>query len=249
MDKLGLVSVSFPSLTPEKIIKAAKNAGLTCIEWSSKLHAPCHAPDRLREIRNMQEATGIQCCSYGTYFQIGINKPEELTAYFDGAELLGTNILRLWCGLKSSAAYTSDERNNLYSRCRELAEMAASRGMTLCMECHNDTFTDYKEPALELMEAVNNPSFRMYWQPNQYRTKKENLAYATLLAPYTTHLHVFNWNKTERYPLSDAVALWKQYRASFPGNHNMLLEFMPDDRVESLPYEAAALRQIEEEMQ
>ena len=124
--------------------------------------------------------------------------------------------------------------------------MARDRGMTLCMECHNDTMTDRKEPALALMEAVDSPAFRMYWQPNQNRTEEENLAYARLLAPYTTHLHVFNWKGPDKYPLAGAVALWRQYRAAFAGDHKLLLEFMPDDRVESLPTETAALRQIEE---
>lgn len=246
MDELGLVSVSFRSLTPEQVIAAAKNAGLTCIEWGSDVHAPCHDPARLRQIRAMQEAAGLTCCSYGTYFRIGVNKLEELTAYLDGAALLGTDILRLWCGPKGSDAYTPKEREDLYRQCWELARMARDRGMTLCMECHNDTMTDRKEPALALMEAVDSPAFRMYWQPNQNRTEEENLAYARLLAPYTTHLHVFNWKGPDKYPLTGAVALWRQYRAAFAGDHKLLLEFMPDDRVESLPTETAALRQIEE---
>jgi len=91
----------------------------------------------------------------------------------------------------------------------------------------------------------------MYWQPNQLRTVEENLAYAKLLAPYTVHIHVFNWNcpdgKTlEKYSLAEAVDTWKDYMAHFPGEHGMLLEFMPDNNIASLNTEAAALRLIAE---
>ena len=117
------------------------------------------------------------------------------------------------------------------------------------MECHNGTVTDWKEGALALMQAVGSPNFQMYWQPNQHRTKEENLAYAKLLAPYTHHIHVFNWRcpdggKVQKYPLNGAVDLWREYLAQIPGDRTLLLEFMPDDRLESLAVEAEALRLI-----
>ena len=95
----------------------------------------------------------------------------------------------------------------------------------------------------ELMQAVNSESFRMYWQPNQYRTEEENLAYATLLPPYTTHIHVFNWKEKEKYPLREAKDIWSAYLACF-GNNTLLLEFMPDGKLEALETEAAALKEI-----
>ena len=83
----------------------------------------------------------------------------------------------------------------------------------------------------------------------QLQSREENLAYARLLAPYTVHIHVFNWNcpdgKTlEKYPLAEAVDAWKDYMTHFSGEHAMLLEFMPDNRIESLVAEADALREI-----
>lgn len=40
MYDLGLVSVSFRNHSAKEIIQAAKDAGLTCIEWGSDVHAP-----------------------------------------------------------------------------------------------------------------------------------------------------------------------------------------------------------------
>ena len=40
MYHLGLASIAFRHLSPEGILAAAKNAGLTYIEWGSDVHAP-----------------------------------------------------------------------------------------------------------------------------------------------------------------------------------------------------------------
>lgn len=249
--QLGLVSISFREHSPEELIGAVKAAGLSCIEWGSDVHAPCDDEEKLRNIAAMQKAAGISCCSYGTYFKLGKDAPEELLPYIRAAKLLGTDILRLWCGTKGSEDYSGEALEALYRDCRAVAKIAEEMGVILCMECHNNTVTDWKESALALMQAVDSPAFRMYWQPNQLRSREENLAYAGLLAPYTYHVHVFNWDCPDgktlcKYPLAEAVDTWKAYMAQLPGKHTMLLEFMPDNSIASLPGEAAALRRIME---
>ena len=249
MYQLGLVSISFRKETPETLIKAVKAAGLSCIEWGSDVHAPWNEDEKLQTIVRLQEESGIRCCSYGTYFRLGKDDPAQFPGYIRAAKLLGTDVLRLWCGTKGSKDYTAEELEALYADCRKVAAMAEEAGVTLCMECHNGTVTDRKEGALALMQAVDSPAFQMYWQPNQLRTVEENLAYAALLAPWTRHIHVFNWDCTnggpvEKYPLAQAVDTWKTYLENFPGDRALLLEFMPDNRLESLGAEAAALKAI-----
>ena len=65
--RTGLVSVSFRRNTPSEIILAAKDAGLSYIEWGSDAHAPYQERDALHKIRELQEKQGIACSSYGTY--------------------------------------------------------------------------------------------------------------------------------------------------------------------------------------
>lgn len=243
----GLVSVSFRGKEPWEIVAAAKAAGLSVIEWGSDVHAPCTDIAKLEQIAALQKAEGITCSSYGTYFRIGVNADEELETYIAAAQTLGTDVLRLWCGDKGSLEYTAEEREAFLRECIALAKIAEAYGVTLCMECHNNTFTDTKESALWLMKSVDSPYFRMYWQPNQFVTAKENLAYARLLSPYTEHIHVFNWAGKEKFPLWEGIALWKQYLACFSGDRTLLLEFMPDGRIESLPEETGALLKIIED--
>lgn len=239
--KLGLVSISFRGHTPREILEAMKQSGLIYIEWGSDVHAPV---EKAAEVAALTREYGMVCSSYGTYFRLGTTPLEDLEAYIAAAKTLGTNVLRLWCGSKNSEDYTEEEREALFAVCREAAAMAQRSGVVLCMECHNNTFTNQKEAAYMLMQAVNSKHFRMYWQPNQYRTEEENLKYAALLAPFTEHLHVFNWEGTEKYPLGEAVAQWQKYLACFSGDRCCLLEFMPDDRLESLAEEARALKEI-----
>ena len=239
--KLGLVSVSFRNHSPGQILTAMQDAGLGYIEWGSDVHCP---KEKAEEIAALQIQYGITCCSYGTYFRLGVTPIEELPAYIAAAKILGTDILRLWCGSKNSEEYTDAEKEILLRECKKAAAIAEQSSVTLCMECHNNTYTNRKEGALELMQAVDSPRFRMYWQPNQYRTEEENLAYAQCLSSYTDHLHVFNWKGKERYPLRDARELWKQYLSCLTGDKTLLLEFMPDDEIKTLPEEASALREI-----
>ncbi len=242
--ELGLVSVSFRKHSPEDILKAVRDAGLTCIEWGSDVHAPCHDTARLKEIVRLQEDYGIHCSSYGTYFRLGQTPMEELSDYIAAAKILGTRILRLWCGTKSGADMTPQEKAHLFEQCRKAAEIAEQNDVMLCMECHHGTFTQNPEDTMTLMQTIDSAHFRMYWQPFQWLDTEGSLAVAKAYAPFAEHIHVFNWKGSQKLPLGEAVDTWRTYLAVLPAPRTLLLEFMPDDRIETLPAEAEALKTI-----
>lgn len=242
--KSGLCSVSFRKNTPEEILAAMQTAELEVIEWGSDIHAPCDDFERLQRIVKLQKRYGIKCCSYGTYFRLGQTEIQELPKYIEAAKVLGTNVLRLWCGTKSSKDYTPDEWQSLLDNCRAAAEIAEAHNVTLCLECHRGTATDEADAAFEIMTATDSPNFRMYWQPETIRTAKENIEYAKKLSKYTVNLHVFNWEPGLKKPLGEAVELWQEYLKIFDGEHCLLLEFMPDGKIESLKSEAESLKLI-----
>jgi len=242
--KTGLCSVSFRKNTAEEIIDAAVRARLGYIEWGSDVHAPCRDLDRLQKIAELQRECGVSVSSYGTYFRFGQNDLSELRDYFAAARVLGTDELRLWCGTKGSANFSTEEKENLFESCRTAARMAEAEGMTISMECHQWTFTDTAESIVELMGAVESPAFRMYWQPNQYRAVEENLSHLKMTAQYVTNIHIFNWEGDKRYPLTDAADTWRKYLSMIDGAHSVLLEFLPDDNIDSLGREAEALKII-----
>ena len=242
--KLGLVSISFSDKTPKEILIAMKNAGLSYIEWGSDVHAPKDDVEKINEIVKLQEEYGIECCSYGTYFKLGETPIEELEGYIEAAKLLGTDILRLWCGSKNRHNLTDEEREKLFSECKKATNIAQKNNVVLCLECHNNTYTEDLNGALEIMEHVNSPFFCMYWQPNQFREFNENMEYAEKIAPYTKHIHVFKWRGQKKFSLYEGVQEWKAFLSFFGDDSALLLEFMPDNKIESLNTEADALREI-----
>ena len=139
---------------------------------------------------------------------------------------------------------TADERKTLLSLCKEAAAIAGSNAVTLCLECHKKTFTENPDDAVWLMNAVDSPHFRMYWQPFQWQSAEQNTENAKKIAPYAKHIHVFNWKETEKLPLENAVALWQSYLKAFSTPRTLLLEFMPGGSIGELAKEANALKII-----
>lgn len=241
---LGLVSVSFRGNTPKEIIQAVKNVGLSCIEWGSDVHAPCRDIARLNEIAELQKEYDLFCSSYGTYFRLGKTPLSELTDYITAAKILGTNVLRLWCGTKSGKNMTEEERRLLLEECRKSVVIAEKYDVFFCMECHHDTIAEYLDDALDFMKEINSPRFRMYWQPFQWQNIEENMKYAEAIAPYTRNIHVFQWKGQEKFSLNEGIEEWQGYLSKFTTPRTLLLEFMPDGRIETLPTEMDALKRI-----
>lgn len=240
--KLGLASVSFRQSSPEQILSAAKAACLSCIEWGADVHAPFDDPEKIADVAKLQAGYGIECSSYGSYFRIGESDNGDLPKLASAAKVLGTNIVRIWAGSKGSEQFDETDAEKFIKECRAVAQFGEENGIIFCLECHIRTFTDTKEAAYRLITSVNSPCFRMYWQPNQYKNEQENLEYARLIAPYTEHIHVFNWSGNDKSPLRTSIPQWKKYLSLFGGGKTLLLEFMPDGEISSLKAEAKSLR-------
>ena len=139
---------------------------------------------------------------------------------------------------------TSEERDALLSVCRQAAEIAEANQVTLCMECHRKTFTENPDDAVWLMQSVNSPYFRMYWQPFQWQNANQNLENAKKIAPYAKRIHVFHWKGDQKLRLADSIAEWQAYLNCFSVPRTLLLEFMPGGTIEELANEALALKLI-----
>lgn len=239
-----MVSVSFRDRSPQEILEAMHRVGLHLIEWGSDVHAPCRDLERLEQLVKLQDRYGIECSSYGTYFRLGETPLSELADYIRAAKLLGTDILRLWCGSKSGAEMNQEERDLLLTECRKAAAIAKENHVTLCMECHRNTLTQNPEDTVWLMQAVDSPHFQMYWQPFQWQSTEQNIANAKRIAPYAKRIHVFHWKEDQKLPLLDAVEDWRAYLKQFSHPLPLLLEFMPNGTLEELADEATALKLI-----
>lgn len=244
MFNTGLVSISFRSLPAERIIALAHECGLSAIEWGSDVHAPFCNPERLKVIKAEMDRFGLYTSSYGTYFRIGENSTNELYDYISAASILGTKTLRLWCGRKNYGDMSEPERRIIIEESKAAARIAESSGVRFCLECHNKTFTNCLDGALDVMKSVSSEAFRMYWQPSHLTDEQTNLEYAKAIASYTVNIHVFNHTENEKHPLSAGIHKWQKYLSFFDGSQHLLLEFMPDNSPDSLRDEAKTLSDL-----
>ncbi len=240
----GLVSISFRSLSTKEILEAAAAARLDTVEWGGDVHVPAGKVSHAVETRKMTEAYGIGGYSYGSYYKIGASPAEEFSGVLASAAALGTDIIRTWAYNKGSEEVHDWEYENAVADARRICDMAV--GKTICLECHNFTLTDDYRATLRFLHDVDRENLAMYWQPNQYRTFAYNLEACKALAPFCRSVHVFSWEGDDRFPLTYHEARWKRYieilKKDAP-EAPFMLEFMHDDRVESLKEAAHELRE------
>ncbi len=243
----GLVSVSFRQESPETIIAAVCAAELGGIEWGGDVHVPCGDFATAERVGRLTREAGLCVAAYGSYYRIGTNA--DVKTAFDTtlqtAKKLGAPVVRVWCGTEGSADTPPERRAALTAEAKAMAAMAEAYGITITLECHGGTLTDDYHSAVDFVRAVGHPRLRMYWQPNQFRDHAYNCEAAAALAADTVNLHVFHWDSKRTYPLADGTADWRDYLAVFRQTgqtYGLLLEFMHDGRLESLPATAATLR-------
>lgn len=246
----GLVSVSFRQLTCEEIIRIAGEAGLAAVEWGGDIHVPAGDAAKAEEVYEKTAAAGLSVAAYGSYYKLGTHEdpPEEWQKVLTSAAALRAPVIRIWAGTKASAEVDETERAALVREAQNAADAAAGNGITVVFECHRNTLTDEYHSTLRLLEEIGRDNVKMYWQPNEDRDFSYNKEALTALLPEVVNLHVFHWPEPDvRLPLADGADRWREYlriAASDGKDRGCLLEFMPDDRPESLPEESGTLMEM-----
>ncbi len=236
----GLVSVSFRNHTIEEIVTATKNANLSCIEWGGDIHVPHGDVKKAKVAFKASRDANIFCSSYGSYFRLGIST--DLNDVLKSSDALETNVIRVWAFNKNRQKTTDEEYKNLVKKTREVCQIA--RDKTLCLECHSDTITEDYLSSLAFLNDVSCENLKMFWQPNQHKSYEYNLSSAKALAPYVKNVHVFAWEGEKKFPLNYHENRWREYIKalnSTQNEKNFLLEFMHDDKIETLNQTAKEL--------
>jgi len=239
----GLVSISFRSLTPERILALVKEVGLSAIEWGSDVHVPAGDLAAAERIRQTTLTQGLFMPEYGAYYVLGSDNATEREATIASARALGTPIIRLWATEKNRSSLTDDDYRAAVLDAQRLC--AENPDLTFCLECHNHSITEDYRDALAYLDDVGQANLRMFWQPNQFRSHAYNLEALQALLPYVDSTHVFSWEGDRHYPLSHHTDRWRDYlfilRQSPKSEMPLMLEFMYDHRPETLPATAKTL--------
>ena len=244
MKTCGLVSISFRQHSVEEIIKAAKNAGLSYIEWGSDVHVPQGDAEKAIAVKEMMEQAGLKTSSYGSYYKLGQN--QDILPFLETAKLLGTDIIRVWAGTKGSALTSEEERKVLTAEAKEISKKASKFGIKIDFEYHPNTLTDDADSAVRLIKEVDEPNCGIYWQPNYQLTEEANLAAAQKVLPYVDVLHVFYWSSDYKrlFMEQGKDEVLKFLKLFKDKDVYKLLEFVPEDKIEYLPKEAEVLFEL-----
>ena len=246
----GLCSITFRALSTAEIIALVAENGLAAIEWGGDIHVPAGRLDIAGEVRRRSADAGLRTPSYGSYFRV---TPESLESAFqpvvETAQALGAETIRVWADTKSSREMDAAYFQRLADAGRRLSEAAVRAGCRVGFEYHLGTATDTNESALRLIDVIDHPAARLYWQPRQKTSVADRLAGLRQAGGCLAHLHVFQWvgDRDQRLPLAEGAADWQSYlacAAELPGDRCAYLEFVQDDSVEAFARDAATLRQF-----
>ena len=251
----ALCSVTFRSLTPEKLIPLASKNGVKAIEWGADVHVPLGDLARARQVSELCRKHDIDAASYGSYVRAG--DPlcrEEFSQAVDTAKALGATNIRVWAARNTPENYSDDELRNIVADLRSMADAAAAHSITVSIEVHRNTLTERLQDTVDLLKQVDHSNLFTYWQPVPGRSTAERLTEITSLAPWLGHVHVFHWipadEGDERRPLAEGLPLWApiinawQTAPHWSQPRLAMLEFVANDDVEQFEQDMRALRQL-----
>jgi 3-dehydroshikimate dehydratase len=245
----GLVSITFRALSPAEIIGLTRETGLEGVEWGGDVHVPHGDEKSAGEVGRLTRDAGLQVAAYGSYYKVGKSETDGLSfeAVLASAKALGAPTIRVWAGPKGSEESDETLRTQVEEDLRRIATRAAAEDITISLEYHNGTLTDTLESTVALLQKVNHPAVRTYWQPEHGRPTEEGVQQLLTLAAWLTHLHVFHWWPTpaERWPLADGAARWREFlqtAAELKGDRFVMLEFVQNDDPTQFRKDAATLK-------
>lgn len=249
--KSGLVSVSFRKWSPEKIIRACADFGLTGIEWGGDIHVLPGEVALAEKIGKATRDAGCEVAAYGSYYR-SVDHGESFQAVLDSALALQAPIIRVWAGDCGTADADSEKFATVVETLRHCGERAQAVGLRIGIEYHSHTLTDNLQSTLDLLKAIDHPAVGSLWQPPIGMTQPEAESELQSLLPWLTHLHVFNWSRAEdgkgivRHPLAGGESVWQSYfaLAESAKPSYALLEFILDDSEAQLREDAAVLNRM-----
>ncbi|MCK5851742.1 sugar phosphate isomerase/epimerase [bacterium] len=249
--KSGLTSITFRQFCPKEIIYLTLQAKLDGIEWGGDIHAPHGDIKKAEDVYKMTVGAGLDIITYGSYFTLGFsaNNGLDFKSVLDSAVALHAPVIRVWAGKIGSAEADEKYQNKIIEETVSIAKLAAKENIEIAFESHINTLTDTGESSVDLLEKINMPNVKSYWQPDPSWSVERNLEKIDLIFPWLRNIHVFHWTKENfiRLPLNDGKEKWSKYFdkiSALNKNTYASIEFVKDDSVEQFLDDAKILNNL-----
>ena len=197
--KIGVSSYSFSKYMREtgcnyfKICDIAKEIGFEGIEFIDLNLDVQPAESQIalaKEIRAYCDSIGLEIVAYtiGADFIDRENEVERLKGQVDVAEALGVSVMRHDISWRRDIPWR-EMIDRTAAKIREVAEYAASKGVTTCSENHGMIMQDAHRVE-ELILTVNHPNYRWLVDMGNFLCADEPPMHALpIAAPYAVHAH------------------------------------------------------------
>lgn len=165
--KLGLCSVTFRKKSAEEIIEIAKKSGIGFIEWGGDVHVRSFEDAAI--VKMLCDKENIKISSYGSYFNSADYDEEKWCNICEIAKKMDASSVRIWLGKKDSEKTDSSEYLTLLENTKMMCDIAASYGLLVCPECHDNTYNNNTDAILRFKKELQRDNFRTYFQSRYFR--------------------------------------------------------------------------------
>ncbi len=242
---IGFTSTSLRDYSVEEVADIAVKAEAEIIEWGSDVHIKTKADAELA--RALCAEKGIIINSYGTYYRIGSADEAEWKAICENASVMGAKYIRTWLGTKGSAETSESEYNTLIDDARRCADYAKGFGLTVCFECHPNTYNDTTESSLRFLREADRENIKTYYQ-SWYLDEKSDMEKLYKTFPYVRDVHI-SFSELEKFQMNgkkdekfiDKILL-NLRKLNF--RNGILIEFTKDGKAENLIEDVKKLKAV-----
>lgn len=246
MHQSGITSVTFRTLSVEKIMELCEENRLQGIEWGSDVHLLKGEVQKAIQISECCASKELKIYAYATYYKLmqGLDPVSEFGALLEIAVALKAPVIRIWAGRTASFDVDEEFYQQAAKEARILCDMAAEFKIVVAFEYHRKSLTDNASSALKLIRLIDRDNVKLYWQPNPELSLKKNLEELKQVRHVVVQVHAFSWNeRNERFPLKKHEKQWLQYLLWIPQNCPILLEFIQNDSMEQFYKDALTLNE------
>lgn len=197
--QFGFTTTTFRNIKDvEKIVRIASGIGADCIEWGADVHVK--DVETAKRVKKLCDDAKITVSAYGSYYRVGDCDEKEWQKICEIASALGTSLIRVWLGKADSEKTDDDTYKRIVDDVKSMCAVAAPYGLTVCPECHNNTYNNNTDAFLRIRNDVGMENFCTYFQ-SRYKKKAYDLDRIERTLPYIGSVHISYWELVrEQFP-------------------------------------------------
>ncbi|MWV47284.1 TIM barrel protein [Paenibacillus sp. HJL G12] len=226
--KLSVFTVVTPDLTPEELVKSAKEAGLDGVEWRFKEVPASVAADKpsfwgknicsidpslsepeMLKFKQITEGAGLEVVSVTPYLNdLNLDATEHV---FHTARLLGAKMIRVGASPYDGTQSYPELYESTVRYLKEAERLAKQYGVKGIVETHHRTIAPSASLAHRLVSHCDPDHIGVLFDPgNMVHEGYEHFRMGMqLLGPYLAHVHVKNARWVADGRREDGTANWR----------------------------------------